>query len=106
MEAFNWMYFLFLCLFPGRWVYNWKRRGGGGRGGYKLEAWLYDFDWDCYYGQGKNGHLVTGVFLVTNPETIPAHASASVDLFPCRFLRGELGQVFYFHSREIGHFTQ
>ena len=31
--AFNWMYFLFLCLFPGRWVYNWKRRGGGGGGG-------------------------------------------------------------------------
>ena len=29
MEAFNWMYFLFLCLFPGRWVYNWKGRGGG-----------------------------------------------------------------------------
>ena len=32
MEAFNWMYFLFLCLFPGRWVYNWKRGGGGGGG--------------------------------------------------------------------------
>ena len=49
---------------------------------------------------------MTGVFLVTNPETIPAHASASVDLFPCRFLSGEVGQVFYFHSREIGHSTQ
>ena len=31
----------------------------------------------------KNGQLVTGVFLVTNPPTITAYASASVDLFPC-----------------------
>lgn len=101
MEAFNWIYFLFVCF-----QVDGSKIGEERGRGYKLGAWVYDFDWDSYEGQGKNGQLVTGVFLVTNLETIMAHVSASVDLFPCRFRSAELGQVFYFHSREIGHFTQ
>lgn len=49
MKALNWMYFLFVCLQVDGSIIG--EEGGGG--GYKLGACLYDFEWGCYRGHGK-----------------------------------------------------